>query len=127
MTDYAVKDGRISAAEINHERWIETDRLVLAVGHSARDTFRMLHAKGTLGMEAKSFAVGFRVEHPQDAVNRLQYGETYADLLPAAASKVTANMPANLPANLPLDAAAKPASAAVPSRGVYSFCMCPGG
>ena len=127
MTDYAVKDGRISAAEINHERWIETDRLVLAVGHSARDTFRMLHAKGTLGMEAKSFAVGFRVEHPQDAVNRLQYGETYADLLPAAAYKVTANMTANLPSKLPLNAPAKPASAAAPSRGVYSFCMCPGG
>ncbi len=127
MTDYDVTDGRLSAVEINHTDRLETDRLVLAVGHSARDTFRMLHAKGTLGMEAKSFAVGFRVEHPQDAVNRLQYGETYADILPAAAYKVTANLAANLPLHSLADSpAGAPLNQAL-RRGVYSFCMCPGG
>ena len=58
-------------------------------------------------MQAKSFAVGFRVEHPQSEVNLTQYGDLYADKLPAAPYKVTANLPSG--------------------RGVYSFCMCPGG
>ena len=107
MTDYKETDGHITAIEVDHERWISTSHLILAIGHSARDTFRMLHAKETLHMEAKSFAVGFRVEHPQDEVNLLQYGEKHYKELPAAPYKVTANL-----AN---------------RRGVYSFCMCPGG
>ena len=107
MTDYQSADGRVCAVELNHERWIKTDVLILAIGHSARDTFRMLHAKNELTMEAKSFAVGFRVEHPQADINLQQYGDIYAKKLPAAPYKVTANLPNG--------------------RGVYSFCMCPGG
>ena len=84
----------------------ETDCLILAIGHSARDTFSLLQEKG-LNMQAKSFAVGFRVEHPQSEVNLTQYGDLYADKLPAAPYKVTANL--------------------LSGRGVYSFCMCPGG
>ncbi len=118
LTEYRTEGGRLTAvgverrgnADADHAggtEWIETDLLVLAVGHSARDTFRMLSARGDLIMEAKPFAVGFRVEHPQAEINLTQYGERYAQRLPAAPYKVTAR--------------------AKNGRGVYSFCMCPGG
>ena len=106
VTDIRVENQKIKAVEINHNTWMETEVCVLALGHSARDTFEMLHKTG-LFMEPKAFAVGFRVEHPQRDINRSQYGEKYAELLEAAPYKVTANL-----AN---------------GRGVYSFCMCPGG
>lgn len=79
--------------------------VILAIGHSARDTFQTLLSQ-KVPMEAKAFAVGLRMEHPREMIDRLQYGE-HADFLPAAPYKVTA----------------KTAS----GRGVYSFCMCPGG
>lgn len=85
---------------------LETDVVILAPGHSARATFQMLFEKG-IPMEAKSFAVGFRVEHPQQLINEAQYGADYPDMLPAAAYKLTAKLPNG--------------------RGIYSFCMCPGG
>lgn len=107
MTDYRTENGKVSAVQINGNTWIETNHLILAIGHSARDTFRMLDAKGELSMEPKSFAVGFRVEHPQKDINRGQYGDIYYKRLSAAPYKVTANLQNG--------------------RGVYSFCMCPGG
>ena len=67
------KEKRIAAVEINNREWIETDILVLAIGHSARDTISMLYEK-QLDMEAKPFAVGFRVQHPQAFINETQYG-----------------------------------------------------
>jgi uncharacterized FAD-dependent dehydrogenase len=79
--------------------------LVLAIGHSARDTFKMLYAKG-LPMERKAFAVGVRIEHKQEMISKNQYGEAY-ELLPTADYKVTYQ--------------------ASNGRAVYSFCMCPGG
>ncbi len=82
----------------------ETDDLILAIGHSARDTFEMLHNKGVY-MEAKDFAVGFRIEHPQKMIGQSLYGDKYTKLEPAA-YKLTNN---------------------INDRGVYSFCMCPGG
>lgn len=85
---------------------IDTGVAILAIGHSARDTFRLLHGEG-FAMEAKPFAVGLRVEHPQAMVNESQYGPKFAGKLPAAPYKLTANLPNG--------------------RGVYSFCMCPGG
>lgn len=85
---------------------IETEVAVLAIGHSARDTFAMLENRG-FQMEAKSFAVGLRVEHPQTMINEAQYGKEAASALEAAPYKVTANLENG--------------------RGVYSFCMCPGG
>lgn len=88
------------------ELLIETDIIVLAPGHSARETFHMLYEK-KIPMEAKSFAVGFRAEHPQELIDRSQYGKEYPDVLPAAAYKITAKLPNG--------------------RGIYSFCMCPGG
>ena len=89
---------------------INTNVVILAIGHSSRDTYEMLYEK-ELPMEAKPFAVGVRVEHSQDYINRTQYGaeykERYADSLPASPYKLTAR--------------------AEDGRGVYSFCMCPGG
>ena len=87
-----------------------TQALILAVGHSARDTFSMLHEK-KIPMEAKAFAVGVRAEHPQSMIDRDQYGmeegEKRPGGLPAAAYKLTCQLPEG--------------------RGVYTFCMCPGG
>ncbi len=85
---------------------IESETVVLAIGHSARDTFEMLYGK-RVPMEAKSFAVGLRMEHPRRMIDRMQYGCTDHPLLPAASYKVTAQTSSG--------------------RGVYSFCMCPGG
>lgn len=106
MTDLEVESGKICQVTVNDEKKIKTDVVVLAIGHSARNTFEMLYDKG-ITMEAKPFAVGFRVEHSQKMINESQYGGVYADKLPAAAYKVTAK--------------------ASDGRGVYSFCMCPGG
>lgn len=105
MTDIRIENGKITGVEINHNDWLDTDVLVLAIGHSARDTFSML-LKHQIPMEAKSFAVGFRVEHLQEMLNHNQYGEAAAKL-PPAAYKLTAK--------------------GLENRGVYSFCMCPGG
>lgn len=89
---------------------LKTDLLILAIGHSARDTFAML-ASQKFPMEAKSFAVGVRVQHPQAMIDASQYGECAKPetvrALPAAAYKLTANLDNG--------------------RGGYTFCMCPGG
>ncbi len=88
------------------ENILPCEALVLAIGHSARNTFETLfHQK--IPMEAKSFAVGFRVEHPQSMINKAMYGMEDTGILGAAPYKVTAKTSLN--------------------RGVYSFCMCPGG
>ena len=89
----------------NGER-IRTDAAVFAPGHSARDTFQMLNERG-VDMEAKSFAVGVRVEHPQSLIDGNAYGRTDRGALPAAAYKLTEKLENG--------------------RGVYTFCMCPGG
>lgn len=85
----------------------ETNALVLAIGHSARDTFHMLHGRN-VPMEPKSFAIGVRIEHPAECINRAQYGSSdEAGMLPAADYKMTYHSSSG--------------------RSVYSFCMCPGG
>jgi len=96
---------KVSAALLADGERIPCETLVLALGHSARDTFQMLLKEG-VGLEPKPFAVGVRMEHPQELINRIQYGEA-ADKLPAAPYKLTHTTEAG--------------------RGVYSFCMCPGG
>lgn len=98
--------GSIAAVRVGGGRRIPCGQLVLAIGHSARDTFEMLYETG-LAMEAKPFAVGMRVEHPQSMINQVQYGMSEPGQLGAAPYKVTAK--------------------ASNGRGVYSFCMCPGG
>ncbi len=107
VTDFRMKDGNVCAIEINGQEWREVSHLVLAIGHSARDTFEMLYER-QIPMAAKSFAVGMRVEHPQEMINHSQYGaDADMSLLPTAAYKLTHQ--------------------ASNGRGVYSFCMCPGG
>lgn len=87
---------------------VETDAVFLAIGHSARDTYRMLHEK-SVAMEAKAFAIGVRVEHPQAWIDRAQYGEDAGNPRLGAADYALTFQ----------DAAT--------GRGAYSFCMCPGG
>ncbi|MCD8348881.1 MAG: FAD-dependent monooxygenase [Lachnospiraceae bacterium] len=93
--------------ELNHgEAFLTASQVVLAIGHSARDTFRMLQTK-EFSMEAKAFAVGLRVEHSQSQINRAMYGTENVNCLGAAPYKLTHKCENG--------------------RGVYSFCMCPGG
>lgn len=106
MTDIYVSGGTINGIQINNSQDYECDRLILALGHSARDTFEMLRDRG-LPMEPKSFAVGMRIEHPQNLINNFAYGTNDTRVLPVPSYKVTAK--------------------AGNGRGVYSFCMCPGG
>ncbi len=102
---------KIQALEVlniktNEKSIIETDMAVLAIGHSARDTFETLY-RHEFDMEAKSFAVGVRMEHPQAMINESQYGKNAPEELPAAPYKLAVNLENG--------------------RGVYTFCMCPGG
>lgn len=106
VTDLEMKDGSVKRLEINKKEWMDAEVVVFAVGHSARDTFEMLQTK-PVSLQAKSFAVGIRIEHPQKMIDLAQYGEIEPGILPAAAYKVTQKLENG--------------------RGVYSFCMCPGG
>jgi uncharacterized FAD-dependent dehydrogenase len=99
--------GRICAGVMDDGGEFACDSLVLAPGHSARDTYRMLHAAG-VRLEGKPFAMGLRVEHPAELINSIQYGHPCHPSLPAAEYALTYNDP-------------------VSGRGIYSFCMCPGG
>lgn len=109
FTEFELADNKLHSIAIHQndvEQKYDAETLVLAIGHSARDTFEMLYKKG-LSITAKSFAVGVRVEHRQQTINDSQYGKNSPYHLPTAAYKVTANLDNG--------------------RGVYSFCMCPGG
>lgn len=105
-TDLKIENGHLTGVEINHKEILPAEICVLAIGHSARDTFFMLKDRG-LTMEPKAFAVGLRVEHPQFMINEDLYGEKENPILGAASYKVT--------------------HTCQNGRGVYSFCMCPGG
>lgn len=106
ITDIVIEKGRVKEVVVNDTEHIRADIVVLAIGHSARDTFKMLY-EHDVPMEAKAFAVGFRVEHPRRMINNAQYGMEENKLLPSADYKLTAQTKSG--------------------RGVYSFCMCPGG
>lgn len=105
MTDILIEKGGVRGIVLNQQEVIECDVLVLAIGNSARDTLEILSQKGC-HMAAKPFAVGLRIEHPQSMIDQAQYGRSDS-ILPAADYKLTRKMPEG--------------------RGVYSFCMCPGG
>lgn len=108
VTDFEIRDQRLCAVHWEKDGIsyrTESTVCILAIGHSARDTFETLYARG-IPMTAKPFAVGLRIEHPQSMIQESQYGPK-GSRLPAAAYKVTARTAAG--------------------RGVYSFCMCPGG
>lgn len=106
VTGLDIMNGAVRGVELADGSRLDCDALILAVGHSARDTFAMLKEK-KIPMEPKPFAVGVRVEHPQSQINQSQYGIEAPENLEAANYKLTART-----AN---------------GRGVYSFCMCPGG
>lgn len=102
---------------------IPASRVVVACGHSARDTYEMLAAAGVT-MKRKRFAVGVRIEHPQDYLNELQHGDAAGHpALGAADYKIAVHVP---DAEVP-DGAASHAEGDERTRGVYTFCMCPGG
>lgn len=107
MTDIVLSDDkmRVTGVVVNDKETLPCDLVVLALGHSARDTFFMLYEKG-LHMTPKAFAVGVRMEHPQGMIDEYAYGENIYEM-PSASYKVTHK--------------------AQGGRGVYSFCMCPGG
>ncbi len=106
LTDIKISDGKLKSVIVNDRQEIECRALVLAIGHSARDTFDLLYKRG-LFMTGKPFACGFRVQHPQAMINLSQYGREDAGELGAADYKLTAQTEEG--------------------RGVFSFCMCPGG
>ncbi len=106
VTDFVIKNNRIAQLEINKERLLNVSSIIVAVGHSARDTFIRLKEKN-VNMTPKPFAVGFRVMHPQSIINLNAYGVENHPSLSAATYKLTYK--------------------AKSQRGVYTFCMCPGG
>ncbi|MBQ9964634.1 MAG: FAD-dependent oxidoreductase, partial [Clostridia bacterium] len=107
LTDIHTENGRVQAVTVNQTETIPCTHLILAIGHSARDTVAMLHAHG-MDMIKKPFAVGVRIEHPRVMIDRSQYG-TFAGhpALGAADYKLVTHLENG--------------------RSVYSFCMCPGG
>jgi uncharacterized FAD-dependent dehydrogenase len=106
LTDMVVKDNAIAAVVINQNQTVETKHVILATGHSARDIFELLHKKNIL-IEAKPFALGVRIEHPQALIDSIQYKcDNRGPFLPAASYSIV---------NQSL------------GHGVFSFCMCPGG
>ncbi|PLX88192.1 MAG: hypothetical protein C0618_05035 [Desulfuromonas sp.] len=107
LTGLVCRDRQVVAAVVDKSGEISCDALVLAPGHSARDTYRLLLDSGIL-LQTKPFAVGLRVEHPATLINRIQYGLESHSQLPAADYALTWNDKET-------------------GRGVYSFCMCPGG
>jgi uncharacterized FAD-dependent dehydrogenase len=107
MSDLVICDGKIASLIVNENEEISCDHLVLASGHSARDTYELLERR-YVPLQRKPFAMGLRVEHPQELINRIQYGDARHPALPAADYAATWNNSAS-------------------GRSAYSFCMCPGG
>jgi uncharacterized FAD-dependent dehydrogenase len=107
MNGLRIEHGKICGVEIDPGEVLETDHLLLGLGHSARDTIRALHDLG-IAMERKPFQLGARIEHPQSLINRMQYGEDFCThpRLPAADYRLVAKMAGG---------------------DLFSFCMCPGG
>ncbi len=109
VTSLVSENNHITGVIVNEQEKIPSEYVILAPGHSARDTFSVLYETG-IKMEAKPFAIGMRVEHPQQLINRSQYGTLENKIL-----GILGNAPYKLTAK------------SKDQRGVYSFCMCPGG
>ncbi|MNX08714.1 hypothetical protein D3C86_384230 [compost metagenome] len=107
VTDLAIADGQVRGVTLADGTHLESDHVVLAIGHSARDTFQMLYDRGVY-VEAKPFSIGFRVEHPQDVIDQARYGPHAGNRMLGAADYKLVHHCEN-------------------GRSVYSFCMCPGG
>ena len=109
MTDMLIEGDKVSGVVINREREYYCSSLYLAVGHSSRDTFEMIHKKGIV-IEQKPISVGVRIEHPVEIINLIRYGNKYKDYPGIGAAAYSFNY-----TNRKI------------RRGVYTFCMCPGG
>jgi uncharacterized FAD-dependent dehydrogenase len=107
VDDVVIEDGNVRGVVLASGETVRADHVVLAPGHSARDTFAMLQRRGVF-MEAKPFSVGFRIEHPQSLVDRARFGPSAGHPLLGAADYKLVHHASN-------------------GRSVYSFCMCPGG
>ncbi len=107
VSDIEIEDGKVRGVALANGERIASNHVVLAVGHSARDTFEMLHQRGVY-MEAKPFSIGFRIEHPQQLIDRARFGRNAGNPLLGAADYKLVHHCAD-------------------GRSVYSFCMCPGG
>ncbi len=107
VTDLLIEDGQLQGVVLDNAEQLASRHVVLALGHSARDTFRMLHAKG-IYMEAKPFSIGFRIEHPQSLIDQARLGKYAGHPKLGAADYKLVHHARN-------------------GRSVYSFCMCPGG
>ena len=107
VTDVLIEHGQMRGVTLASGEQVRADHVLLALGHSARDTFAMLHERG-VAMEAKPFSVGFRIEHPQGLIDRARYGPNAGHPMLGAADYKLVHHAAN-------------------GRSVYSFCMCPGG
>lgn len=107
VTDFYIEDGKIKALEINEKEVLPCETVLLAIGHSARDTFQKLYEKG-VAIIGKPFSIGVRIEHPQEIINKAQYGTG---------------------SGLPQIGAAdyKLSYHSASGRSAYTFCMCPGG
>ena len=107
VSDVLIDDGQLRGVVLESGEQIDSQHVILALGHSARDSFRMLHARGVY-MEAKPFSVGFRIEHPQSLIDRARLGKFAGHPKLGAADYKLVHHAKN-------------------GRSVYSFCMCPGG
>ncbi|MGA8865009.1 MAG: NAD(P)/FAD-dependent oxidoreductase [Gallionella sp.] len=107
VDDIEITDGQVTGVTLANGEHIATNHLVLAVGHSARDTFGMIHKRG-IYIEAKPFSIGFRIEHPQSLIDAARYGKNAGNPQLGAADYKLVHHARN-------------------GRSVYSFCMCPGG
>ncbi len=107
VTDVLIENGQLTGVELASGERLHSRHVILALGHSARDTFRMLHGRGVY-MEAKPFSVGFRIEHPQSLIDRARLGKYAGHPKLGAADYKLVHHASN-------------------GRAVYSFCMCPGG
>ncbi len=111
LTDVLIEDGHIRGVTLASGEQLAADHVVLALGHSARDTFEMLHGRGVF-MEPKPFSIGFRIEHPQSVIDAARFGANAGNaILGAADYKLVHHA----------------RGSQGPGRSVYSFCMCPGG
>lgn len=107
VTDIAIENQKVTAVILAGGQTIETDRVIIAIGHSARDTYEMLHTKG-ISLQQKSFAIGARIEQPQSIIDKIQFGKFSGHPKLGRADYRLSHKCQN-------------------GRGVYTFCMCPGG
>ncbi len=106
LTDLEIQENRISSIQNQRGEWEQIETLILATGHSARDIFELFHRRG-IALEAKPFALGVRVEHPQSIIDQIQYKQAErGEFLPPSSYSLVTQAKGN---------------------GVFSFCMCPGG